>query len=570
MAEYARPANSQGMVSDVLDAALEQLLRFEHVPPPQMEDGVSPRNLRTEVPATDRLIDQITDQRSPTQRRPFTTSSLSPQSNDTSLVVDKPGDEVPTKDQKERQRLIFLRNAIELRRRHYARVAGAQKIADYVLQCYSWGYPIDWMSWVEAIPYPQLKFLKRDPRAYKKPQADEPGLGGLISKARPPKGSFTRMEDSIIARIMGMLDFPTVNSLRLAAKSFDNVYGEHWEDICDNIYKDKQKKIPYIPDFYTPSGSPEEDSEEKLRQHHYCTDWVVQSILSNYHESRAMVDADFVRISTNAFLQMALHPPRRNGNGADDGETRSNGNVSQIERTDVDHQTMIVGNAEEHTTFAIWFSESAEVTAGADGTAEEGTGGGQEQPRGRQDAETLVVPRFARPQIMEGETFPFAGLLKYVLEKHLGSPRRGKDNLPRYQKSLDMIERMGLKNQADEKKAFHWALNLALWYLKNERTVYYGIRNEFLNQIKVEDEEETEEGEVVVLTLSDREYVERLKRLKPVQLWELVRLVEVKSEDVITLLKVKGFLSVDEEQVDKAEVMEEFIFARIKQVLKMN
>ncbi|KAF3314049.1 hypothetical protein TWF173_005155 [Orbilia oligospora] len=548
MAEYAKPANPQGMASDVLDAALEQLLRFEHVPPPQMEDGILPRRLRTEVPETDHLIDQITDQRSPTQTGP-----PSPQSNDTSLAADKPVEEVPVQDRKERQRLIFLRNAIELRRRHYARVAGAQKIAEYILQCYSWGYPIDWMSWAEAIPYPQVKFPKRDPRTYKKPQAAELGLGALISKARPTRASFTGMEDGIIARIMGMLDFPTVHSLRLTAKSFDNVYGEHWEDICDNIYEDKQKKISYIPEFYTPSGSAEEDSEERLRQHHYCTDWVVQSILPNYHESR-----------------MALHPPRRNSNGAGDSEARSNGNGIQIERTDVNHQPMIVGNAEERTTFNIWCSKSAEVAAGANSAAGESTGGSQAQSRGRQDAKSFAVPKFARPQIMEGETFPFAGLLKYVLEKHLGSPRRSKDNLPRYHKRLDMIERMGLKNQADEKKAFHWALNLVLWYLKKERTVYYGIRNEFLNQIKEEDEEENEEGGEVVLTITDKEYVERLKRLKPVQLWELVRLIEVKSEDVIALLKVKGFLSVGEDEVDKAEVMEEFLFARIKQVLKMN
>ncbi|KAF3135109.1 hypothetical protein TWF594_008498 [Orbilia oligospora] len=541
MAGYARPANPQGMASDVLDAALEQLLRFEHVPPPQMEDGIPLRSLRTEVPATDRLIDQITDQRSPTQTGP-----PSPQSNETYLAADKSVEGVPVQDRKERQRLIFLRNAIELRRRHYARVAGAQKIAEYILQCYSWGYPIDWMSWVEAIPYPQVKFPKRDPRTYKKPQAAEPGLGGLISKVRP-RASFTRMGDGIVARIMGMLDFPTVHSLRLTAKSFDNVYGEHWEDICDNIYEDKQKKISYIPDFYTLSGSAEEDSEEKLRQHHYCTDWVVHSILPNYHESRAMVDADSVRVSTNAFLQMALHPPRRNCNGAGDGEARSNGNGIQIERTDVNHQPMIVGNAKELTTFTIWCSESAEVAAGANSAAEESTGGSQEQSRGRQGAKSFAVPKFSRPQIMEGETFPFAGLLKYVLEKHLGSPRR-----------------------ADEKKAFHWALNLVLWYLKKEPTVYYGIRNEFLNQIKEEEEDENEEGEEVVLTITEKEYVERLKRLKPVQLWELVRLIEVKSEDVITILKVKGFLSVDEDEVDKAEVMEEFIFARIKQVLKMS
>ncbi|KAK6499480.1 hypothetical protein TWF506_004110 [Arthrobotrys conoides] len=570
MAAYTKYFNSQDMDGDALETTLEQILQSERVPPPQKRDGTPPCSQEAEVPLTGRLIDQVTDQQPPTQSG-LPTPPLSPNSTTLPLAADRPVKEVLEKERKERQRLIFLRNAIELRRRHYARVAGAQKIAAYILQCYSWGYPIDWMTWANAIPRPQMDFSKRDPSTYRKPQAAGPGLGASAPKAQSTGVSFISLEDGIIIRVMGMLDFPMVHSLRLTSKRFNDVYKKHMEDICGTICENGRRKISYIPDLRTPIDLPEHSSEEKLRQHHYCIDWIVQSILPDYHAAKAILDDTSVQVATNAFLQIALHPPRRKGNGRDVSGAKRNGKGIPIRGNDVGYQSAGVGNAERSATPSAEVIQIAEDNRGAFNIYEKSTGsgqGGQKQSGGKQRSETPSISGSARPQIMEGETFPFIGLLKYVFEKHLGSPRRSKDNLLRYHKGLNKIEQTGLRDGTRDRKAFHWAMNLVLWYLRKERTIYYGIRNEFLNQIKEEYEEDDEEENEEEFMISDREYVERLKWLRPAQLWELVRLVDVKPKDVMALVKARRVVEAVEEDVDEAEVVEEFILGRIKQILQ--
>ncbi|KAK6510264.1 hypothetical protein TWF481_004981 [Arthrobotrys musiformis] len=515
------------------------------------------------VSSSDPHVDQIIHQEQ-IKQDVLPEPSFSPKRMIDLLPVELAAEDTLSPEQKEKQRLVFLHNAIQLRRRHYARV-GAEKIATYIRQCYAWGYPIDWSAWLKAIPPPRVEFPKRDPKTYQRPQNIVSALGLPIEDAGSTRSLFPDLNEELKMKIVNLLDYPAIQSLRQTAKTFDNVYDDKWEEICDNIYKEMRHKITHIPEFFTPAGSPEEDSEVKLRQYHYCIDWVVASILPDYHDAKAISDAALVQASNDIVFQSAFTSPSMNKKG-------QTGKGIPIPRRNARRKAVIVGN-QGAAKYATSFGDKANAQKyGWDfGIGKDGSTLGRTSSEGSESgrlATAAGISQPARPNITEGETFPFSGLLKYVFEKFLGSSRRSKDNLPRYHRNLNTIERAVLGDSICERRAFHWAMNLVSWHLMKDRTVYYAIRNEFLEQIKRENEEDEvfEVEDEDELTISDREYVERLKWLKPVQLWELVRLVKLDAVDIIDLMKVKGFLEVDEE-CDEVELMEDFILARVKQVL---
>ncbi|KAK6338539.1 hypothetical protein TWF730_002602 [Orbilia blumenaviensis] len=552
MGEDFELVHSNDMSNETYEAASMQNFGGRHVAPRLRGDTTPPYTPSNIISPIDLLGDQATDQQVAVQTG-LPTPPSSPQSVSLSLPfpADEPAEELSALQRKERQRLIFLRNATELRKRHYARIVGAQKIATYITQCYAWGYPIDWAQWVRACPLPIMEFTKRNPATCQKPHPLLSGLSGLTAKASQ-KTSLLDLCDQTVAKIMGILDYPSVQSLRLAARDFNSAYKKHWEDICDNIYKGKRSKISYIPDFLTLAGSPEGDSKGKLKQHHYCVDWIVGSILPGYHQVKAESDAALVAAAEAACVNAWRAPPKKERERQVDG-------AIPIKSQD----------SGQYANFREPCIEPADLGSVGNGFSRPNGKGSKESHEGLAKRNAIRP----RPKITEGETFPFAGLLRYVLERYLGSPRRSKDNLPRYRRALTMTEKTCLADVTVEKKAFHWAMNLVAWHLMKQRIVYYAIRDGFIRQMKEEDgqdEDEVDQGDIPEpLSISEREYVERLKLLKPVQLWELIRLAEVKAGDVVALVKVKSFMGTHEEEETEAQLMEELALERVNQVLSM-
>ncbi|KAK6352001.1 hypothetical protein TWF718_005150 [Orbilia javanica] len=557
MDKNAKHAHPQDMGPSTAEAVSEEAAQSGDVPPRKIRDGVPLFNSSVGINLIDLPVDHTSDQNPTEQSAPPT-----PQSITRPFSAELLPEEILANEQKERQRLIFLRNAIELRKRHYACLAGAQKIATYIRQCTDWGHPIDWAPWLQAISHaqPPMDFPKRDPSSYQQLEAPGSGLGGLIAKAQSKRASLLSLDGDVVARIMGNLDYPSLQNLRMTAKKFDDVYDEWWEGVCDRVYKQKVHKISYITDFFVPPGSPEEDSEDKLRQHHYCIDWIVESILPDYCEARTVSDATTVQQSIEIFQQRPLHQLLKSGNksGAMENERRI-----PFHKGDARSRSVIVGDQDKYAAI----SESEESVEERKSRSVDTNG------KSKADGAKQGVFGSVSPQITEGETFPFPGLLKYVFEKHLGSPRRSRDNLLRYHKCLSSIEKMGLRDATDERKAFQWGMSLVAWYLKKNRTVYYAVRNEFLKHFKTQsggdvEGQATREGEgTEETTISDQQYVERLEWLRPAQLWELVRLVDLKADNLITAMRVRGFLGVCEDGVDEVEVAEEFLLRRVAQVL---
>ncbi|KAK6517572.1 hypothetical protein TWF281_004222 [Arthrobotrys megalospora] len=577
MARDSKPAYSHGMAGRPFKVSLIEVPTIGRVSSQQRGESTPPYSSGDGIPLSSLLAEEAVAPQPPIQTG-LPTPPPSPQSAILPLLA-VPAEVMLERQRKERQRLVFLRNAIELRRRHYARISSANKMATYIRQCNDWGRPIDWGKWVQAIPY-RMEFSKRDPATYQKPRAPQPGPSRSVAKPGSiiRRALFQHLEDAMVAKIMGMLDYPAVQSLRMAARRFDDIYEEYWEDICDSIFERMCHKISYIPDLLTPAGSPEEDSEDRLRQHHHCIDWIVESVLPSYHEGMATLGDVPAQAATGPVAQMALNSSSKESGDDDEGKKESGGDEGK--------KTSGKGQADKQYPGAIYIHKRIEEpeekkvkesnkeaeNKGETQNVVEGDGAEKKDDK-EEEAKKPTEFESVRKKITQGETFPFPGLMKYLLEKHLGSPRRSKDNLPRYQKGMTTLEKASLMNRAPEKKIFHWAMNLVVWHLMEQRNVYYAIKQAFCQQKKQEDEEEEEYTDTEVVAeaeaeISEREYVERLKWLKPAQLWELVRLVEVRVEDVIALMKVKGFLGCDDEVECETTIMEDFIIGRVKQVLE--
>ncbi|EPS36663.1 hypothetical protein H072_9771 [Dactylellina haptotyla CBS 200.50] len=163
-----------------------------------------------------------------------------------------------------------------------------------------------------------------------------------------------------------------------------------------------------------------------------------------------------------------------------------------------------------------------------------------------------------QPKVLKGATYPFSQLLEFLLEKNFGGPRRSKENLPRYLRNLTMLERGTALDKKEAQMALKWMIELILWYLGKDRAVYYAINDCIAG---AEDDD---------ILISQEEYSSFLLGLKPVQLWELVRLVGIKSEEIIEIMKSRGFWQPevwDSDGVDSGDLQEEFILARVRQIL---
>ncbi|EWC48025.1 hypothetical protein DRE_02604 [Drechslerella stenobrocha 248] len=166
-----------------------------------------------------------------------------------------------------------------------------------------------------------------------------------------------------------------------------------------------------------------------------------------------------------------------------------------------------------------------------------------------------------QPEILRGPTYPLPALMAYLLEKHLGSKRRSKNNLPRYYKQLTKWERQTAMDQKEGERATWWTINLVRWHLAKDRILFYAINDHIAKAYGDED-----------LMIGKDEYCDFLRQLKPAQLWELVRLVGIKTDDKKDLTQARGFLGAGVDDVDAEEdgtdAQEEFILARVQKVLQ--
>ncbi|KAF3906779.1 hypothetical protein AA313_de0206925 [Arthrobotrys entomopaga] len=164
-----------------------------------------------------------------------------------------------------------------------------------------------------------------------------------------------------------------------------------------------------------------------------------------------------------------------------------------------------------------------------------------------------------RSDVLKGATYPFPTLMEYLLEKHLGGPRRTRPNLPRLTKKLTLMERSTAMDSQESRKALKWVMQLIRWYVAQDMTVYYAIND----SITCDDDED--------VMLSPEEFDEFWRKLEPAQIWELVRLVGIKTEGILELVKERGFPRYEKNitEVDVEEIKDEFILFRVKEIINL-
>ncbi|KAF3912550.1 hypothetical protein ABW20_dc0110412 [Dactylellina cionopaga] len=165
-----------------------------------------------------------------------------------------------------------------------------------------------------------------------------------------------------------------------------------------------------------------------------------------------------------------------------------------------------------------------------------------------------------QPKILKGTTYPFPHLMEFLLEKYLEGPRRSKESLLRCWKALPLLDREVAMSEKERQWATSWVMELIRWYLEGDRMVFFAISDVMAGE---EDED---------ILVSENDYCENLKSLRPAQLWELVRLVGIEPETIFGILKSRGFLQDEAEEMDckqdGIDVKEEFVRARVHQILK--
>ncbi|KAK6526555.1 hypothetical protein TWF694_005137 [Orbilia ellipsospora] len=174
-------------------------------------------------------------------------------------------------------------------------------------------------------------------------------------------------------------------------------------------------------------------------------------------------------------------------------------------------------------------------------------------------AKKFDCPRLQNPRsdLLKGSTYPFPTLIEYLLEKHLGGPRRTRPNLPRLAKKLTSIERSAATDPQESKRALKWIMQLIRWYVAKDMSVYYAI-----NDIITCDADED-------VMLSEEEFEEFWRKLEPVQVWELVRLVGIKTETVMRIVTERRFPQYEKMITagNAEDIKDEFILFRVQEII---
>ncbi|KAF3932460.1 hypothetical protein ABW19_dt0203223 [Dactylella cylindrospora] len=106
---------------------------------------------------------------------------------------------------------------------------------------------------------------------------------------QPP--SAILLSPNIWTDVMKILDFHSVQNLRLSCKSFNKIYKKGKTEICDSILSRTEEM------FLSPqlrSYELTENSEFQLRRHYNCIDWIVNTIFARYYKVKEDYDADLV------------------------------------------------------------------------------------------------------------------------------------------------------------------------------------------------------------------------------------------------------------------------------------
>lgn len=170
-----------------------------------------------------------------------------------------------------------------------------------------------------------------------------------------------------------------------------------------------------------------------------------------------------------------------------------------------------------------------------------------------------------KAKILKGRDYPFRGLLIYLLSKRIGSPRMSRPDQPRLFKHLTFWEKSILSRDEDMRMAERYMADLICWYLRRDRCAWDAIQS----QLTDEDDDE----------MSEADFLDSLVGMSAVQLWELMRLVGMKMDDLLWIMIERG----DEESLEKVKasvgsgsmnsklvawaMKQEFLEERVKQIL---